>query len=139
MITKDQSQPCDAGPSLDDLVRGPVAAAVLRSLMRDQERQMRENGAGVQVWALPVFRALQEASGAELAPAAVASFIGRVPARMGATSWLGVMEAAARTGRSERQVRRLAASGRVIAKRIGHRSWLVDIDSLENVLRNQAA
>jgi hypothetical protein len=107
--------------------------------MRDQERQMRENGAGVQLWALPVYRALQEASGADLAPAAVASVIGRAPARMRATNWLGVMEAAARTGRSERQVRRLASSGRVIAKRIGHRSWLVDIESLENVLRNQAA
>lgn len=100
---------------------------------------MRENGVGVQVWALPIYRALQEASGVDLAPAAVASVIGRAPVRMRATNWVGVMEAATRTGRSERHVRRLASSGRVIAKRIGNRSWLVDIESLENVLRNQAA
>lgn len=138
MVTRAQDAPKPL-PSLDELLRGPIALGVLRSLIRDQERQMRENGAAVQVWALPVYRALQEASGAELVPAAVASVIGRAPARMRATNWVGVMEAATRTGRSERQVRRLASSGRVIAKRIGHRSWLIDIESLENVLRNQAA
>ncbi|GAP57302.1 hypothetical protein AHiyo1_01270 [Arthrobacter sp. Hiyo1] len=50
-------------PSLDELLRGPIALGVLRSLMRDQERQMRENGAGVAVWALPVYKALQERQG----------------------------------------------------------------------------
>ena len=70
---------------------------------------------------------------------AVVSVIGRAPANVGSTSWLGVMDAAARTGLSERQIRRMASSGRVIAKRIGKRSWLVDIESLENVLRRQAA
>ena len=129
----------DPLPALDELLRGPIAQGVLRSLMRDQERQMRENGAGVAVWALPVYRALQEAAGAELAPSAVASVIGRAPARMSATNWVGVMEAATRTGRSERQIRRLASSGRVIAKRLGHRSWAIDLSSLENVLGRQAA
>lgn len=100
---------------------------------------MRENGAGVAVWALPVYKALQEASGADLDRAAAASVIGPRLAKVESTNWVGVMDAATRTGRSERQVRRLASSGRVIAKRIGNRSWLVDIESLENVLRNQAA
>jgi hypothetical protein len=126
-------------PSLAELVRGPIAAGVLRALIRDQERQMRENGAGIQVWALPVYRALQEASGADLGPTAVVAAIGRPQARISATNWVGVMEAAARTGRSERQIRRLASSGRVIARRIGHRSWTIDLESLENVLRNNAA
>jgi hypothetical protein len=112
---------------------------VLRSLIRDQERQIRENGASVQVWALPVYRALQEASGTDLLPTAIVAAIGRPPARMSATNWVGVMEAATRTGRSERQIRRLASSGRVIARRIGHRSWTIDLESLENVLRNNAA
>ncbi|MFF2296974.1 hypothetical protein [Arthrobacter sp. NPDC058127] len=135
-------QPANSVPqpaSLDALLRGPIAQGVLRSLMRDVERQMREQGASVPVWALPVYKALQEASGADLDRTVVASVIGPRLAKVESTNWVGVMDAATRTGRSERQVRRLASSGRVIAKRIGHRSWLVDIDSLENVLRNQAA
>ncbi|MEO5313184.1 helix-turn-helix domain-containing protein [Pseudarthrobacter sp. CC12] len=58
---------------------------------------------------------------------------------MGSAQWLGVMDAAARTGMSERHIRRLASTGRVVARRVGRRNWVVDIDSLENVLRNQAA
>ena len=124
---------------MDALVRGPIAAAVLRSLMRDQMRQMRENGAGVQTWTLPVFKALQEASGVATERTALVSVTGRGIGRLNSSSWVGVMEAATRTQRSERQIRRLAASGRVIAKRLGNRSRLIDIESLENVLRRQAA
>ena len=125
-------------PSLEELISGPVAAEVLRSLMRDQERQMRVNGAGVQRWTLPVYKALQQASGRELSAVARVSFIGPRVDTLAASSWLGVMDAAARTGMSGRHIRRLASSGRVMARRLG-RNWVVDIDSLENVLRNQAA
>lgn len=125
--------------SLDELLRGPIALGVLRALMRDQERQMRENGAGVAVWALPVYRALQEAAGTEPDRSTLKAVVAPRLAAVESTTWVGVMEAAARSGRSERQVRRLASSGSVRAKRVGLRSWLVDMDSLENVLRNQAA
>jgi hypothetical protein len=129
----------DPLPALDELLRGPIAQGVLRSLMRDQERQMRENGAGVAVWALPVYRALQEASGTGLDRTAVTALIGPRVAAGDPTNWRSVTEAAASCGRSERQVRRLASSGAVTAKRLGHRSWLIDVDSLENVLRRRAA
>ena len=129
----------DPLPALDELLRGPIAQGVLRSLMRDQERQMRENGAGVAVWALPVYRALQEASGTGLDRTAVTAMIGPKATGGDPTRWVAVTEAAARCGRSERQVRRLASSGAVTAKRLGHRSWLIDVDSLENVLRRRAA
>jgi len=107
--------------------------------MRDQERQMRENGAGVALWAWPVYSALQEAAGTEPDRTTLKAVVGPRVAAVEPTTWVGVAEAAARTGRSERQVRRLASSGAVRAKRVGLRSWLVDIESLENVLRNQAA
>ena len=125
--------------TLDELITGPVAVAVLRSLMRDQERQMRVNGVGVQRWTLPVYRALQDAAGQQLSGSARVAFIGRAAESVGSAQWLGVMDAAARTGMSERHIRRLASTGRVVARRVGRRNWVVDIDSLENVLRNQAA
>jgi hypothetical protein len=124
---------------LDELISGPVAVAVLRSLMRDQERQMRVNGVGVQQWTLPVYRALQDAAGRQLPVSARVAYIGPPVGKLSSSSWLGVMDAAARTGMSERHIRRLASSGRVVARRVGRRNWVVDIDSLENVLRNQAA
>jgi len=100
---------------------------------------MRENGAGVAVWALPVYRALQEAVGTEPDRTTLTAVVGPRPAAVESTTWVGVVEAAAQSGRSERQVRRLASSGAVTAKRLGHRSWLIDVDSLENVLRRRAA
>ena len=126
-------------PSLDDLLRGPIAAGILRALIRDQQRQMAEQGSGVAVWALPVYQALQEAAGTDLDRTAVTALIGPKATGGDPTRWFGVAEAAARCGRSERQVRRLASSGAVTAKRLGHRSWLIDIQSLENVLRRRAA
>ena len=125
--------------SLEELIRGQVAAAVLRSLMRDQERQLRLNGTGIQRWTLPVSQALHEAAGRELSTPARVAYIGPPVGKLSSSSWLGVMDAAARTGMSERHVRRLASSGRVVAHRVGRRTWVVDIESLENVLRNQAA
>lgn len=136
MVSGDVDKPL---PSLDELLRGPIAAGILRALIRDQQRQMAEQGSGVAVWALPVYQALQEAAGTDLDRTAVTAIIGPRAVKSDPTRWVGVTEAAARCGRSERQVRRLASSGAVTAKRLGHRSWLIDIDSLENVLRRQAA
>lgn len=126
-------------PRLEELITGPVADAVLRALMRDQAQQGRVNGAGVPRWALPVYKALQDAAGRDLSRPALMAVKGPPIGRLSSSSWLGVMDAAARTGMSERHIRRLASSGRVVARRVGRRNWVVDIDSLENVLRNQAA
>lgn len=125
-------------PSLDELLRGPIALGVLRALMRDQERQMRVNGASVARWTLPVYNALEQAAGAEPDTVTFRAVFGRRQASSESTTWVGVAEAAATCGRSERHVRRLASSGSVRAKRVGLRSWLVDIDSLKNVLRRTA-
>jgi len=126
-------------PSLDELLRGPIAAGILRALIRDQQRQMKEQGAGVAIWALPVYQALEKAAGIEPDRSTLKAVVRPRLAAVEPTAWVSVMEAAARSGRSERQVRRLASSGSIRAKRVGLRSWLVDIESLENVLRNQAA
>lgn len=53
---------------------------------------------------------------------------GRVPAMVGSSWWVTAGEAAALAGISGRSVRRLAASGRVIARRAGH-EWLIDRQS----------
>lgn len=128
----------EPAPSLDELLRGPIALGVLRALMRDQERQMRVNGASVARWTLPVYSALEQAAGAEPDRATLRAVIGRRLASPEPTTWVGVVEAAERCGRSQRHVRRLASLGSVRAKRVGRGNWLIDIDSLENVLRRAA-
>ena len=129
----------EAPVSLQDLIRGPVAAAVLRALMRDAESQMRTNGAAVPVWALPVYRALQEASEAPIGRPALVAVIGHRSVKLTASSWVSVTEASTQTGLSERHVRRLAQTGAVIARRIGRRPWAIDLESLENTLRRRQA
>jgi excisionase family DNA binding protein len=54
---------------------------------------------------------------------------GHACATIDETRWVDVAEAARLAGVSERSVRRLAKSGRLIARRHGHRSWLIDADS----------
>ena len=50
-------------------------------------------------------------------------------ATMSETRWIAVAEAAQLAGVSERQARRLAASGRLIARRHGLRSWQIESSS----------
>jgi hypothetical protein len=118
---------------LDDLLRGQVARGVMRSLSRDLTHQLRWNGRTVPPWAAVVMAALQEASGEPLSPA-VMSAIGRPVVMLGEARWVTAREAAPLAGRSERHIRRLAASGHVRARRIGKRTWQVDLDSLIGVL-----
>jgi len=122
-------------PSLDELVKGPIAAGILRALMRDMARQATEQGMNIPAWTLPVYQALQDASGMDLDRAAVRSVLGPRPDTLKSANWVGVMEAATRAGCSTRHARRLAASGRVIARRLDRHQWLIDLESLTNVLR----
>lgn len=132
------SRPVRMG-SLDDLLRGQVARGVMRSLSRDLTQQLRWNGRTVPPWAAVVMAALQEASGEPLSPA-VMSAIGRPVVTVGLAEarWVTTREAAQLTGRTERHIRRLASNGQVRARRIGKRTWQVDLDSLTNVLGRTA-
>jgi hypothetical protein len=122
---------------LDDLLRGEVAYAAMRSIIRDLVPQSRNLRKDLPAWAVPVLEALAAAAG-EPVPAGVRSVIGRAPAIVELVDWITVKEASGRSGKSERHIRRLAASGRVRNKRVGERSWLIDSDSLINVLRRTA-
>ena len=53
-------------------------------------------------------------------------------------TWVVSGEAAALTGLTERSARRLAASGRVIARRAGG-TWLIDRESIEDYARRTRA
>lgn len=119
--------------SLDVLLRGSVAQGALVALLRDLTSQARVNGRAVPVWATPVCEALAVAAGVEL-PGSAVSVIGRPVVRVVSTEWVSTQVAAARVGRSERQIRRLAAEGHVIARRFGSRAWQVDFGSLKGVL-----
>jgi hypothetical protein len=122
-----------AAESLEVLLRGSVAHGTLVALLRDLASQARINGRAVPVWATPVCEAAAAAAGVEL-PASSMSVIGRPVARVVSTEWVSTKVAAARVGRSERQIRRLAAGGHVIARRFGSRAWQVDFESLRGVL-----
>ena len=128
-----------ATPPLEELLRGPVASAVLRALIRDQTRQMRENGANVPSWLTPVSRALQTAAGEDMTAAGALSATGHAFVKVEVTSWVDVAQAADLAGITERHVRRLAASGQIIARRHGRRAWSIQMESLTNVLRRTAA
>ena len=123
--------------ALDELLRGRVAYLAMRSIARDLTVQLRANGKPVPSWALPVLKALEVASGEEL-PVSVVSAIGRPFESVGVASWVSIKEAAVRVSRSERQVRRLASTGRVRARRVGDRTWQVDLESLIGVLGRAA-
>lgn len=123
--------------SLDELLRGRVAYLAMRSIARDLTVQLRSNGKPVPSWALPVLRALEVAAG-EVLPPSVASAIGRPVESVEVASWVSIKEAAVAVSRSERQVRRLASTGRVRARRVGDRTWQVDLESLTGVLGRAA-
>lgn len=60
---------------------------------------------------------------------------GHAFATMSETRWIAVAAAAQLAGVSERSVRRLAASGRLIAQRHGLRSWQIDASSARDYAR----
>ena len=126
---------------LDELLHGEVAEQLLRSLLRDTTVQVRRNGATVPEWLAPVCEALQAAAACEPPPAlnSLMSATGHAPGTVSRVGQeLPIREAAEHVGRSERHVRRLCESGRVRASRIGNRVWLVDLESLQNVLGRAA-
>lgn len=57
----------------------------------------------------------------------------------GHDTYVSVAEAADLVGVTGRTVQRLARSGEIRARRLGNRTWLVDIGSLQNVLRKKAS
>lgn len=120
------------GVDLGVLLRGDVAAAVFRSVTRDLTLQVR-NGRVLPSWPEPVLRALAEAAGLVPDPRLM-SAIGSATARMDVSPMVTVKVAALQVRRTERHVRRLCSEGRVIARRLGERSWLVDVASLQNVI-----
>lgn len=73
----------------------------------------------------------------EVEDAAAVAARGLTPSRhllaiLDETRWVTVAEAAPLAGISERSVQRLAKSGRLIARRHGQRSWLIDAGSARN-------
>lgn len=112
---------------------GSLAEAVSRSIRRDLTVQLRDYGKPFPNWALPVLQALSEASGDPLHPSVLAA-IGPPIGRIESTNWVTVRAAAEASGRSERQIRRLAEAGRVRADRVGERVWRIDLESLKNVI-----
>jgi hypothetical protein len=111
-----------------------VARAVLRCLMRDLRRQV-QNGLPVPAWAEEVMAGL--AAVAEVESPAIGTPVANVVVM---SQMVSIAEAAAAVNASEEYVRRLARTGRVLGRRVGARTWLVDLDSLKGVMRhgNQA-
>lgn len=122
---------------LSDLVQGQVAREVLNVLVRGLTVHVRSDGHPVPTWAQPVCQALADA--AELPCPAVRSGTGTASESLEASTWAPIDEAADLAGCSPSYARRLARSGRVRARRVGSRSWLIDIDSLTRVLGRTAA
>lgn len=122
-----------AGAPLSELLHGEVAEGVMRSLMRDWTVRLRQSGYPMPWYAKQVLEALAE----EVNVALPASVIGRPVAKVEVTNWISVREAAEAVGRSERQITRLAKGGKILARRLNKRSWLVDLDSLRNVMERR--
>ncbi|PKW25406.1 helix-turn-helix domain-containing protein [Phycicoccus duodecadis] len=117
---------------LDDLLRGPVALAVTRVLIRDLTVQ-RRNGQPVPPWAPALLDALVRAGGERVDVDRFASETRRGTVGPVLMSETRAPEAADQTGVSVQYVRKLARSGRIRCRRVG-RDWLIDVDSLRNVL-----
>jgi excisionase family DNA binding protein len=117
------------------LLRGEVAVWVRGCLVRDSGRELRVNGKVPPAFFQDLMEALSTASGVTVPSPIAAS--GRALAIVETTKWMSVHEAADRTGRSERRIRQLAATGAIRARKAG-RDWQVDIDSLSNVLGRAA-
>lgn len=118
---------------LEELLRGRVAYGVMIATLRHLTQQLKTNGEPIPVWAKPVLEALSVAAGVPLSPA-VMSVVGRPVERMDSSPMVTVKVAALQVHRTERHVRRLCSEGRVIARRLGERTWLVDVTSIQNVI-----
>ncbi|MGN6325720.1 hypothetical protein [Pseudolysinimonas sp.] len=116
---------------LEELLRGRVAHGVLLATMGFLRRRWEVDGSPFPSWAKPVLEALAVAANQ---PDPDMSEFGRAVGTMDSTNWVTVREAARLVGRSERHVRRLAQERRVRSQRENNWLWLVDIDSLKNVL-----
>lgn len=126
-------------PDLVELLQGPVAREVLGVLMRGLSAHVRADGGSVPVWAPVVCRALADAADVQVAPVvAVGSGTGTGLESLGPSAWAPIEQAADSAGCSASYARRLARSGRVRARRVGARSWLIDVESLARVLRRTA-
>ena len=124
-------------PPLTDLLQGQVAREVLNVLVRGLTVYVRSDGHPVPAWAQPVCQALADVADAPCP--AVSSATGTASESLEVAIWAPVDEAADSAGCSASYARRLARSGRVRARRVGSRSWLIDIDSLSRVLGRTAA
>lgn len=105
-----------------------MAEEVLQALIRDRNRQR-----DLKRWASPDWFG-------DVGQALLAITQGRPTRARSATgtpfstveSWVTVREAAAEAGVSTRRVTALARRGDVVAKRIGSRLWLVDLESVRS-------
>jgi excisionase family DNA binding protein len=121
-------------------IRRDVLRALIRNTVNGLAASAGRNGGG----------ALLPGLGAELARLHAVAGDGEGSGRASETApatmrglevhrWLAVGEAAELTGTSAQWVRRLAASGRLIAKRHGRRSWLIDADSARDYGKERKA
>mgnify|MGYP001113891598 CR=1 FL=1 len=117
-----------------DVLRGQAANWAMRSIVRDMTRELKQNGKRPPEFAKAVLETLADAAGTPAPPRIAAS--GSPAARVDPTSWLTVRDAAAKVGLSERRVRQLAQDHRVRARKPGT-TWLIDPESLANVLRRR--
>lgn len=116
---------------LTNLTVTPAEAREMsRSLMRDLREQVLR-GRPVPAWAhrvLPLLAAIADGlDGAD---------IGTSVETVKGTDWLHMVpigEAAAAVSMSPTYVRRLAREGRVLARRVNQRAWVVDLSSLRAV------
>ncbi|GAA0426613.1 helix-turn-helix domain-containing protein [Leifsonia naganoensis] len=118
--------------NISELLHGEVAHGVWRSLMRDWTVRMKQNGVPMPWYAQQVLEALAQEANVPLPSA-----IGRPVVTVEVTNWVSVREAAETVKRSERQITRLANEGKVRARRVNERSWLIDLDSLRSVMERR--
>ena len=124
------------GPDGSVTIPPEVAGEVLRALIRDLTARVRADGGEVTPAVRHVLYALHEAA-QRPAPPAPSSADG-TPPEPPATVELTAYEAAALMGCSTEYVRRLARSGRVLARRAGT-AWLINPQSLDTYRKGRAA
>jgi hypothetical protein len=110
-----------------------TASAVLRALLRDLRIQVR-NGRPVPSWAHDVL--VELAALAEVESPAIGTAPEIVSPSDSRSRLVSVREASDAVDRSEEYVRRLVRTHRVRGERVGARTWLIDLDSLEGVIGN---
>lgn len=111
-------------PETDVAVPGPLRRAVARLLVLGLAEQSRRDGGVRPAPGLAQF--LHELDRPASGPA-----VGKIALSPYTTGWVSTREAAELTQLNERQVRRLAASGRLIARRAG-RDWLINRQSAQD-------